>query len=541
MSRRRPLPRLSRAALAVFVWLGLPAVAGGPALPADRSGDAPSQTGAVSSPAADPVRGRDSVRASADGVRDADPGTDPVPERSEPDGESAPARPGADRGAAAPPGATPPVDGLAAARATLDEDAFEEALKSARLLAASHPGSAEVQALLGDALYRRGDFEESEAAYRHAIELDPACASGQYGMGRIMRTAGRYGEAAGFFHEAARLDPENAKYIRTLANHLARREDVIAMMEQYLKMTEGVEEERIRDNVSAWIELLKRLGDEPMREVVKAEPTDLPMNVLRGQAYFKADLNKLRGQRFAFDTGATGLTVSPRLAKRAKLEVIKPFRIVGMGGKGTVAGDLVLIRRIALGGIELRNVTATIAEPKGPEEGLIGPPLFSSFRIRIDLKRGTLSLWPRAGEEAAGFPPPGGDPLPFRNVGGQIVVKAGLNGTDLNAMVDTGAGSSLSTFSAESRVPGLEVLPAALTRGRSFGLGGEMARRTVREATLRFAGREFSANGLPSVDLSRFSRALESEIYLVIGFPELEEFILELDYSTNRLWAEAVP
>lgn len=466
--------------------------------------------------------------------------TQSSPAGQEPPTVAGPKEPPADQPGDGEPGAPDPLAaGLEKARSLLeDEDDFEGALAAARKLSEGHGDDARVQILLGDALYRRGDFEESEAAYRKAVELDDASAPGQFGMGRIMRTLGRYGEAAGYFHRAATLEPENAEYIRVLSNHLARREDVITMMERYLEMTEEDEEvsQRLRKNVSAWVELLKYLGDEPLKEIVASEPTDLPMNVLRGQAYFKADVNKRKGQRFAFDTGATGLTISPRLAKRAKVEVIKPYDIVALGGKGTVSGDLVLIRKLTVGGITMRNVTATVAEPAGPEEGLAGPPLFSSFRILIDLDRGTLTLLPRDQGTLSDRPPPAGTALPFRNVGGQIVVKAALNGTELNAMVDTGSSSSLASFSAVPRVPGLEVLSAALSRGSSFGLGGTMSRRTIKEATLTFGGREFPANGMPSVDLSHFSRSLESEIYLIVGFPELDEFLLELDYRTNTLW-----
>ncbi len=473
---------------------------------------------------------------------------------------------------------------IAAVRELLDKDDYEAALAESRRIVEEKAEDGRAHAFLGDALYRRGDFEEAEAAYRRSIALDDGCAAGHFGVGRILRTLGRYGEAAAFFHRAATLEPDKPLYVRILANHLARRPDSIAMLERYLELA-GPEEERIRKNVSAWIALLEHLGDEPLSQTVRAEPTDLAMNVLRGQAYIKADLNRVKGARFAFDTGATGMTISPRLAKNAKVEVIRPFEIVGMGGKGTVGGDLVLIRELSLGGISLRNVAASIAEPQGPEEGLIGPSLFSSFHIRIDLRKGTLSLRPRSGgsdgegsepdrargaesvmpgsppdragavRDQGGTPAPGtgtspsqappgpaGSPagqgrisLSFRNVGGQIVVPAQLNGVTLNAMVDTGASSSLSSFSAAPRVPGIEVLPAALSSGRSFGLAGAMDRKTIRSATLGFGGKEFQASGLPSVDLSHFSRALESEVYLVIGFPELESFALEIDYQTNSL------
>ncbi|MBI3449583.1 MAG: aspartyl protease family protein [Acidobacteria bacterium] len=441
--------------------------------------------------------------------------------------------PNAPAGAPAPP----PPDPVAVAQKLLDADRWQEALDAARGIVAAHPESAAAGTLLADALYRRGDFEEAEAAYRAAAAADPNFAPAQFGIGRILRTVGHYGDAAESFHRAAALDPNNPRYVRTLSNHLAKREDVIRLLTHYLDMP-PVEGEGVINNVRAWIELLKELRDEPLGEIVTSDPTDLPLNVLRGQAYLKADVNTAAGQRFAFDTGATGLTISPRLAKLAKVKTIRPFTVTGMGGKGVVDGDLVLIKSLKLGGVSIRNVSATIAEPRGDEEGLFGPPILGSFLIRVDLDPGTLGLRLNDGKPDA--PKPAGSApaplaIPFRNVGGQIFVKASLNGTPLNAMVDTGASSSLATMSAAPRVPGLELLPGDWVQGRSVGLAGSLARKALREATLSFGGVDFKADRMPCVDLARFSRALESEVYLVIGFPELARFVTEIDYRTNTL------
>ena len=455
-------------------------------------------------------------------------------------------------GELSPPGK--PADPLAEVRMLFSDDRFEEALVEVRRVVEADPNSAPARVLFGDALYRRGDFEECEAAYRAGVAIDPNLAAAHFGVGRILRTLGQYGEAGASFQRAAALAPDNAKYIRTLSNHAARRQDVLTLMNRYVELPPA-EDERIIKNVRAWIALLKFLGEEPLGEIVRSDPTDLPLNVLKGQAYFKADVNDLAGQRFAFDTGATGITVSPRLAKRAKLQTIHPFEITGMGGKGTVQGDLVLIRSLTVGGISIRNVAATVAEPAGLEEGLMGPSVFGAFRITIDLESGTLGLRlnrpPASGsgpaeggtspsKQEGGVSPPapaapsGSVRLPFRNVGGQIFVRAMLNGASLNAMVDTGASSSLASLSAVPRVTGLELLPGEWSSGR-VGLAGAMRRRALRAATLSFADQEFKADGMGCVDLSRFSKALESEVYLVIGFPELARFVFEIDYRAMAL------
>ena len=352
--------------------------------------------------------------------------------------------------AAASPQEAPPPPAVAApgdpnglvsrARALLKDDKYEEALDVAGSAVDAWPAHAPAFAVLGDAQYRRGDFVPAEKSYRRALELNPDEAAAHFGVGRILRTLGRYPDAASSFSRAAALAPSTPKYLRVLANHLARREDELGMLRRYLELSrehpEDAEEKAIVDNVASWIELLARMGDQPLGEVVKREPIAVPIQVVRGQAYLKMSVAGLKDQRLVFDTGATGLTISHRIASRAKLIPIRPFTIAGTGTGRLETGDLVVVPEVALGdGVVIRNLPATVRDPTGPEEGLIGPSTFALFDITIDLKERRLSL------DAPGGTARPGTVEPFRNVGGEIVIAAGVNGQPLNAMVDTGSAS----------------------------------------------------------------------------------------------------
>lgn len=423
------------------------------------------------------------------------------------------------------------------ARGLLKEDLYEDARAELSESLARWPDHGPLHVVMADALYRRGDFDDAEKHYRLGIEKDPNLAAAHFGVGRVLRTLGRYGEAAESFSKAAALDPEVPRYLRTLANHLARREDSLAMLRRYLELSRqqpGAEEESMILNVEAWVALLVKMGETPLSEMVRSEPCTVPLQESSGRLYLKLHMGELKNQRFVFDTGATGLTISPRIAARLKLTPIRPFSISGTGARGKETGELVVIPEISLGvaddegkpapAIVVRNVAATIREPAGTEEGLIGPSFFSMFDITIEMKKARLTFQTQGASRS-------GRVLNFRNVGGQILITATLNGLPFNAMIDTGADSTIIGKTTVGRVPGLQVVPAQWQEGSTTGIGGPLAdRKRVIKGSLSFAGREYTASGLLSGNLSGFSRALESEVYIILGAQHLRDTPFTISY-----------
>lgn len=423
------------------------------------------------------------------------------------------------------------------AQALLKEDLYEDARADLASALERWPDHAPLHVTMADTLYRRGDFDEADRHYRLAVEKDANLASAHFGVGRVLRTLGRYGEAAGSFSRAAALDPEVPRYLRILANHLARREDSLAMLRRYLQLARqqpGVEEESMILNVEAWVALLAKMGDTPLSEMVRAEPCTVPLQVASGRLHVKMRVGGLKNQRFVFDTGATGLTISPRIASRLKLTPIRPFTISGTGARGTETGELVVIPEIALGVVDdegkpgdaivVRNVPATIRDPAGTEEGLIGPAFFSMFDVTVEMKKARLTFETQVAERP-------GRTLKFRNVGGQILITAMINGIPFNAMVDTGADSTIVGKTTVGRVPGLQVVPARWQEGATVGIGGALAdRKRILKGSLSFAGRDYTAAGLLSGNLSGFSRALESEVYIMLGAQHLRDTPFTISY-----------
>ena len=423
------------------------------------------------------------------------------------------------------------------ARGLLEQDLYEDARADLAESLIRWPDHAPLHVAMADALYRRGDFDEAERHYRLAVEKDGGFAAAHFGIGRVLRTLGRYGEAAESFSKAASLDPEVPRYLRILANHLARREDSIGMLRRYLVLARqqpGVEDESMIRNVEAWVALLTQLGDTPLTEMVRAEPCSVPLQTAENHLHVKLRLGGLKNQRFVFDTGATGLTISPRIASRLKLTPIRPFTISGTGARGKETGSLVVIPELALGTVDdagkpveaivVRNVPATIRDPAGTEEGLIGPSFFSMFDITVEMRKSRLTFETPAASRS-------GRTLKFRNLGGQILITASINGLPLNAMIDTGADSTIVGKTTIGRVPGLQVVPARWQEGTTTGIGGPLAdRKRIIKGSLSFAGHDYTAAGLLSGDLSNFSRSLESEVYIILGAQHLRDTPFTISY-----------
>ena len=440
--------------------------------------------------------------------------------------------------ATGPPSVEDPNQLAQRAQALLKDDLYEDALADLSESLARFPDHAPLHVAMADVLYRRGDFDEAERHYRLAVERDAHLAAAHFGVGRVLRTLGRYGEAAESYSRAAALEPDVPRYLRILANHLARRQDSLAMLRRYLELARqqpGVEEPSMILNVEAWVALLSQMGETPLSEMVSAKPCVVPLQVASNHLYLKLRVGGLTNQRFVFDTGATGLTISPRIAARLKLMTVRPFAITGTGARGTETGDLVVIPEIALGAADdagkpgeailLRNIPATIRDPSGTEEGLIGPSFFSMFDITVEMKKARLTF-------ATPATAPPGHSLKFRNVGGQLMITAMIDGIPFNAMIDTGADSTIVGQTTVGRVPGLQVVPARWQEGgTTTGIGGPLAdRKRILKGSLSFAGRDHTASGLLSANLAGFSRALESEVYIILGAQHLRDTPFTISY-----------
>jgi hypothetical protein len=311
------------------------------------------------------------------------------------------------------------------------------------------------------------------------------------------------------------------------------------------------EEEGVYENGKAWLKMLEFAGDRPLgRAEIPDGGTDVPLEVRGGVCYAPVVLDGKRKLRYLVDTGASGLTISSGTLKRLKLEVVAAYTITGIGGKGTVETRLTLVPEVKVGEAVIHNVPAVVSDSLPLVDGLLGPTLFGGAAVTIDqpgrkLRIGPLAPPPDAAAGESALPPP--SEIPFLSINGTPFIPITVNGVAMNAMVDTGGSQAVLSRFAVGEVKGIELMAPALAppgyheiRG-STGSSREV--RVVRRATVGYPGGTFEmAAHLPdaerilvSYDLTPFSHGLGTEVWAILGNPQLDGFALTIDWEHQRL------
>jgi clan AA aspartic protease (TIGR02281 family) len=109
----------------------------------------------------------------------------------------------------------------------------------------------------------------------------------------------------------------------------------------------------------------------------------------------EATLNKKTAVKFVVDTGASYTMISSAVAKELDIDTQQnPKTAPFQTANGIIQAPLVNLESIAVGGIEILNLTAAVhdAIPDAKVAGLLGLNFLSNFRMDIDTQKGVLHL-----------------------------------------------------------------------------------------------------------------------------------------------------
>jgi tetratricopeptide (TPR) repeat protein len=93
------------------------------------------------------------------------------------------------------------------AKAYLQEDNTDEAIKTYQEAIKSYPARADFHTSLGDIYYNQGQLPEAEAEYKAAIQLDSESTDSRYGLGQVYLNSERVDEAEAQFKKVVTLSP----------------------------------------------------------------------------------------------------------------------------------------------------------------------------------------------------------------------------------------------------------------------------------------------------------------------------------------------
>jgi hypothetical protein len=126
--------------------------------------------------------------------------------------------------------------------------------------------------------------------------------------------------------------------------------------------------------------------------------------------------------------------------------------------------------------------------------------------------------------------------MPFLSFSGQIVIRVEIQGMPANALIDTGAESSVLDLSVLRKLPGLEAAPTAGYGVSLEGITGEVVEaQVVREAQINLAEENLRIENLFAADLRRLANFYGPEIHVVLGMKQLAMFDVTLDFRRHQI------
>jgi hypothetical protein len=258
-------------------------------------------------------------------------------------------------------------------------------------------------------------------------------------------------------------------------------------------------------------------------------------------------LNGRQSVRLMLDTGASGISVSPKAAERAGLERLgeESSDAKGIGDERAQSSYRYLASELQIGDISWSNYPVSVfrSAKSADFDGLIGADVFQAFLVTIDFPKFELVLTPRpgvgdaansAGPTDAGPPAPGFHRL-FR-FGNHLAVPTYINDSPATLfLLDSGASANCldSTIGAEST----RVYHDETTRIK--GIQGSVKQTSRADnITLTFAGFRQNNPSLVAFSLEKMSDSMGVAFAGILGMPVLGQLRVTIDYREGTIQLE---
>jgi predicted aspartyl protease len=245
-------------------------------------------------------------------------------------------------------------------------------------------------------------------------------------------------------------------------------------------------------------------------------------------------------KKFMVDTGGYGSSVNEDVAKAMGIRLKKIIGVEHIDAAGKIAEHWVTVDSFRLGNFEGKdfNFVATGGSGGDSFDGVLAPDLLRNFDIEFDFANQAMNLFrPHACAHQAVYWTSAYLSLPLRITdAGHVRITVNLDGKDVDAIMDTGASSSMMAQGDAARI--FDIKPeddsAANAETLVGGNGGTLVSRTHDFKTLSLG--EIALNH-PKIRLYDGSNILRSEgTPLVLGMSELRFLHLYLAYKERELY-----
>lgn len=419
---------------------------------------------------------------------------------------------------------------------------FDLAWREAERLNGSAGSDAEARSLLGDALWAMGRFDESDAAFRRALDEAPSLSRARFGLARSLATRSRLDEA---LREAlttagdAPQDPEVHALVGFIYERLNRYNESAEAFERYLALLPPKTREEAPSTMSAVFQSKVRLlrsfrGRVPLQIEGDADRLHrVPFRLVNKKIVVRGRVNRLPVE-FVLDTGSERTGVSDTTARRAGVGTITSTLTAGVGIAALRRLDMGRAEELEVGTLRMRNVPVAIrrvvrgALPRWQNESL--SPLSLGLSVVVDYQRREVML---------GRTLPDGEAdvvLPMR-MNRLPMVRGLLNSTHpAYFVVDTGG--ELISISAET-ADALSMNPPRRIPLRVFGMSGlDASAYLLPGVDVDFDEIEYRNVGLAVLNLRAPSVLLGFQVGGIVGHRFLSEYRVSMDMARSELRLE---
>jgi predicted aspartyl protease len=287
--------------------------------------------------------------------------------------------------------------------------------------------------------------------------------------------------------------------------------------------------------VGVWLALSPAQADEAWPEACKLElQASLPFTLEHGHVRIEVQLDGVP-RHFIVDTGGLLSGVSEAVATEQKLPthgVRYDLDIKGIGGKRTER--YAIADTLTIGKLKASDVNLLIAETAPGEDGVLAPDYLRNFDLEFDFAAKTLNLFrPHRCDDHVVYWGGSYTVLPIRlTEQGHIQIPVTLDGTELEAMVDTGGPGSLIGARTVAAKFDLDLGPG------DVGIGGMTGGVTTASAhrfhTLALGG--LTINNPPLLVTADESAWRSDYASLLLGLRELRMFRVYIAYRAHKMY-----
>lgn len=447
------------------------------------------------------------------------------------EGKFAEALPLLDAGCAKSP--DDPKLGLARAQCLLDLARWKEALAAGQGLLERFPDDADIRVMVGEALFVSFRPTDAVETWR------PLLKDSKQGERALPRMLGallsqrRFGEAQALAVEARAAGVAFDDTALSLAAQACGCPEKLSFLGELSRR--HPDDGDLAENFKVERGVCDRGGTS--HDAPPAYPVILRDSVFH-ESVFEAVLNEKKTVSLSFDTGSqTVMLFNSRQVKRLGLPVLGRASIAGLGGRGTLTSQKVLLDTFQTGTLKITNLPATLSG--GPFSGVrmgLGP--FLDFVVEWDRRKGQYALWPAGTPAEAIFGEKPDITLPVLWFRGIPLVPVSINGMGpFPFLFDTGASN---TILAAQLCPllGLRKASGGFDYTRGAGVSGSFAVEYAPDVKLSIGGREVAP---PLIEMTQIPQSFSGPVYGFLGIDFIYAYRVVFDGPGGKIYLKQYP